>query len=188
MCVCVCLCAWPPAIALQVAEGAVDEAGSELSGGDEEGVNRHQLPPEVGRRGLGDVHRNCHRGDTCAAGGRERERRRLAGGAAQEMALKPTADVARSQRKLQVFKRASWQYLAHSIWSTMDVFFFKAKLWPKPYTNINWPKPELKYNKLPKFVPKISSLNFTKCPSQQFNIYWYSYTISSVKLQGTSAR
>lgn len=46
MCVCDgCLCVWPPAIPLQVAEGAVDEAGSELSTGDEEGVNRYQLTP-----------------------------------------------------------------------------------------------------------------------------------------------
>lgn len=121
----VCLFAWPPAVALQVAESAVDEAGSELSGGDEEGVNRHQLPPEVGRRGLGDVHRNCHRGDTCTAGGRERERRRLVGGAAQEMALKPTADVARSQRKCRfLWERVGSTCLPHSIGPTMDLFFF----------------------------------------------------------------
>lgn len=59
-----CLCVWPPAIVLQVAEGTVNEAGSELSTGDEEGVHRHQLTPEVGRRGLGDVHWHCHRGNT----------------------------------------------------------------------------------------------------------------------------
>ncbi|TNN55189.1 hypothetical protein EYF80_034634 [Liparis tanakae] len=46
-----------------VAEGAVDEAGSELSAGDEEGVERYQLTPEVGRRRLSDVHRHRHRGD-----------------------------------------------------------------------------------------------------------------------------
>lgn len=65
---CVCARVWPPAVVLQVAEGAVDDAGSELSAGDEEGVNGHQLPPEVGRGRLGDVHGHCHRGDTCTAG------------------------------------------------------------------------------------------------------------------------
>lgn len=50
---------------LEVAEGAVHEAGSELPTGDEEGVNRHQLAPEVGRGGLSDVHRHRHAGDAC---------------------------------------------------------------------------------------------------------------------------
>lgn len=68
-----CLCVWPPPITLQVAEGAVDEAGSELSTGDEEGVNRHQLTPEVGRRGLSDVHWHCHRGNTYTVGEREED-------------------------------------------------------------------------------------------------------------------
>lgn len=63
---------------LQVAEGAVHQAGSELPTGDEEGVNRHQLAPEVGRGGLGDVHWHRHAGDAC--GGGDRERKWLAGG------------------------------------------------------------------------------------------------------------
>ena len=75
----VCHCVSPPAITLQVAEGTVDEAGGELSSGDEEGVNRHQLTPEVGRRGLSDVHWHCHRGNTYTAGGRE-DKWRLAEG------------------------------------------------------------------------------------------------------------
>lgn len=50
---------------MQVAEGAVHEAGSELPTGDEEGVNRHQLAPEVGRGGLSDVHWHRHAGDAC---------------------------------------------------------------------------------------------------------------------------
>lgn len=49
---------------LQVAEGAVDEAGGELSPGDEERVNSHQLASEVGRGGLSDVHRDCHGDNT----------------------------------------------------------------------------------------------------------------------------
>lgn len=70
---CVCFLVWPPAIVLQVAEGAVYDAGGELASGDEEGVDRHQLTPEVGRRGLGDVHRHCHRGDAYTTGEREWE-------------------------------------------------------------------------------------------------------------------
>lgn len=64
---CECEDVWPPSIALQITEGAIDEAGSELSGSDEEGVHGHELPSEVRRRGLSDVHRHCHRGNTCTA-------------------------------------------------------------------------------------------------------------------------
>lgn len=68
--VCMCkMCLWPPPITLQVAEGTINEAGSELSPSDEEGVNSHQLTPEVGWRSLSDVHGYCHRGYTCTAGG-----------------------------------------------------------------------------------------------------------------------
>lgn len=59
----------PPPVVLQVAEGAVHEAGSELPTGDEEGVDRHQLAPEVGRGGLGDVHWHRHAGDACGGRG-----------------------------------------------------------------------------------------------------------------------
>ena len=55
---------------LHVAEGAINKAGSELSPGDEESVNSHQLTPEVGRRSLSDVYGHCHRGNTCTAGGK----------------------------------------------------------------------------------------------------------------------
>lgn len=58
---------------LQVAEGAVHKAGSELPTGDEEGVNRHQLAPEVGRGGLGDVHGHRHAGDACGGGAQGEE-------------------------------------------------------------------------------------------------------------------
>lgn len=50
---------------LQVAEGTIHEAGCELPTGDEEGVNRHQLAPEVGWGGLGNVHWHRHAGDAC---------------------------------------------------------------------------------------------------------------------------
>lgn len=56
---------------LQVAEGAVDEAGGELSPGDEERVNSHQLASEVGRGGLSDVHRDCHGDNTWTVGRRK---------------------------------------------------------------------------------------------------------------------
>lgn len=70
VCVCVCeVCIWPPPIVLQITEGAVDKAGCELSSSDEEGVNGHQLTPEVGRRGLSDVHGHCHRSNTCNSSG-----------------------------------------------------------------------------------------------------------------------
>lgn len=59
----------PPPVVLQVAEGAVHEAGSELPAGDEEGVDRHQLAPKVGRGGLGDVHWHRHAGDACGGRG-----------------------------------------------------------------------------------------------------------------------
>lgn len=68
LCVCVSVCGyifWPPSIVLQVAEGAVHQAGGELPAGDEEGVNCHQLAPEVGRGGLSDVHGHRHAGDAC---------------------------------------------------------------------------------------------------------------------------
>lgn len=87
----------PPPAVLQVAEGAVDEAGSELSTGDEEGVNRHQLTPEVGRRGLSDVHWHCHRGDTCTAGEREIGRE-----GSQREIVPCTADASCSQRKCRL--------------------------------------------------------------------------------------
>lgn len=75
--VCVCVCVrihsfhpcrarvWPPSVVPQVAEGAVHQAGGELPTGDEEGVKRHQLAPEVRRGGLSDVHRHRHAGDAC---------------------------------------------------------------------------------------------------------------------------
>lgn len=78
---------WPPSIVLQVAEGTIHEACGELPTGDKEGVNCHQLAPEVGRGSLGDVHWHRHAGDACGeweiegrkwlAGGCWRERRWL---------------------------------------------------------------------------------------------------------------
>lgn len=52
---------------MHVAEGAVNETGGELSPGDEERVDGHQLTPEVRWRRLGNVHRHRHGGDTWTA-------------------------------------------------------------------------------------------------------------------------
>lgn len=62
----------PPPATMHVAEGAVDEAGGELSPGDEERVDGHQLTPEVRWRRLGNVHRHRHGGHPWTAENRRR--------------------------------------------------------------------------------------------------------------------